>query len=101
MVRPPKYWAPTAVAPWAQTGYVPVLATSVSTPLFNWLIDDAPAAPEFCHRKAANRPLLGFEAGLTPAGRNERAISRKTWCARLPLATSESGTPLFLASWNG
>ena len=35
------------------------------------------------------------------AGRNERAISRKTWWGRLPLATSASGTPLIRASWNG
>ena len=49
-------------------------------------------------KNAANRPRRGFDFASGPAGLIEPAISRNTWCGRLPLATSTSGTPLILAS---
>ena len=47
----------------------------------------------FYAKKTLRTGPAGLRFRQASAGPIERAISRKTWCGRLPLATSASGTP--------
>ena len=56
----------------------------------------AAVAPACRQKKAANRPLRGFDAGSSAAGRQRAGHLEEDLVGRLPLATSASGTPLIL-----